>query len=166
MDSNHLLDEVRRASQEPAVTGELHFRKDLYKGIAEYYDRFRLPYPDTLLHDLRARACRNTIGSPPASRRACSFSPRSRCWSRPRSREAIQPRGRSTASRRSTLITSAPRSARMRVATGPATTQVKLRTRGPVRGSEIWEGGDGGIGRVLGGRRTPSKRTGAMDFSY
>ncbi|MEY2462060.1 MAG: hypothetical protein QOH64_198, partial [Acidimicrobiaceae bacterium] len=33
----------------------LPFRKDLFKGTAELYDRFRLPYPALLLDDLRAR---------------------------------------------------------------------------------------------------------------
>jgi SAM-dependent methyltransferase len=37
------------------VAGELRYRKDLYTGTAEYYDRFRPPYPDVLLDDLRAR---------------------------------------------------------------------------------------------------------------
>lgn len=34
---------------------ELRYRKDLYKGTAEYYDRFRPPYPVELISDLRAR---------------------------------------------------------------------------------------------------------------
>jgi SAM-dependent methyltransferase len=37
------------------VGTELPFRKDLFKGTAEHYDRFRLPYPALLLDDLRAR---------------------------------------------------------------------------------------------------------------
>jgi SAM-dependent methyltransferase len=37
------------------VEGELRFRKDLYKGTAEYYDQFRPPYPAALLDDLRIR---------------------------------------------------------------------------------------------------------------
>lgn len=31
------------------------FRVDLYQGTAEFYDRYRLPYPDALFADLRAR---------------------------------------------------------------------------------------------------------------
>jgi SAM-dependent methyltransferase len=31
------------------------YRKDLFAGTAEYYDRFRPPYPTVLLEDLRAR---------------------------------------------------------------------------------------------------------------
>jgi len=34
---------------------ELRYRKDLFEGTAEYYDRFRPPYPDELIDDLRAR---------------------------------------------------------------------------------------------------------------
>jgi SAM-dependent methyltransferase len=37
------------------VAGELRYRKDLYRGTAEYYDRFRPPYPVALLDDLRAK---------------------------------------------------------------------------------------------------------------
>ena len=37
------------------VAGELGFGKDLYRGTAEYYDRFRPPYPAVLFDDLRAR---------------------------------------------------------------------------------------------------------------
>jgi SAM-dependent methyltransferase len=37
------------------VTARLPFRKDLYAGTAQYYDRFRPPYPSVLLDDLRAR---------------------------------------------------------------------------------------------------------------
>lgn len=37
------------------MAGELRYRKDLFKGTAEYYDRFRVPYPAALLDDLRAR---------------------------------------------------------------------------------------------------------------
>lgn len=33
----------------------LRYRKDLYRGTAKYYDRFRPPYPSALLDDLRAR---------------------------------------------------------------------------------------------------------------
>ena len=34
---------------------ELRFRTDLYAGTAEDYDRFRPPYPEALVDDLRAR---------------------------------------------------------------------------------------------------------------
>jgi SAM-dependent methyltransferase len=37
------------------VAAELRYGKDLFKGTAEYYDRFRPPYPPVLLDDLRAR---------------------------------------------------------------------------------------------------------------
>jgi SAM-dependent methyltransferase len=37
------------------VAGESEFRTDLYRGTAPSYDRFRPPYPDTLLDDLRTR---------------------------------------------------------------------------------------------------------------
>lgn len=53
--------DVRGARAKPptrddrAVAGRLRFRKDLYKGTAEYYDRFRPPYPSALLDDLRDR---------------------------------------------------------------------------------------------------------------
>lgn len=32
------------------------FRKDLYRGTAAYYDRFRVPYPQALIDDLLGRA--------------------------------------------------------------------------------------------------------------
>ena len=35
--------------------GELEYRRDLFRGTAAYYDRFRPAYPSTLLDDLRAR---------------------------------------------------------------------------------------------------------------
>ena len=38
------------------MPGELRYRKDLFEGTAEDYDRFRLGYPTTLLDHLRARA--------------------------------------------------------------------------------------------------------------
>ena len=37
------------------MAGELRYRTDLFKGTAEYYDRFRPPYPAVLLDDLRAK---------------------------------------------------------------------------------------------------------------
>jgi SAM-dependent methyltransferase len=37
------------------VAGEPRYRKDLYNGTAEYYDRFRRPYPSVMLSHLRAR---------------------------------------------------------------------------------------------------------------
>ena len=30
----------------------LHFAGDLYQGTAEYYDRYRLPYPEAMIEDL------------------------------------------------------------------------------------------------------------------
>jgi SAM-dependent methyltransferase len=38
-----------------AMPRALRYRKDLYQGTAEDYDRYRPPYPDALLADLRAR---------------------------------------------------------------------------------------------------------------
>jgi SAM-dependent methyltransferase len=35
--------------------GELRYRTDLFAGTAEHYERFRPPYPKTLLDDVRAR---------------------------------------------------------------------------------------------------------------
>src|SRR5712691_1846412 len=32
------------------------FAKDLFRGIAEYYDRYRMPYPDEMIRDLVQRA--------------------------------------------------------------------------------------------------------------
>lgn len=43
----------------PGDTGavaEPAFRSDLYRGTARYYDRYRLPYPQALIHDLAGRA--------------------------------------------------------------------------------------------------------------
>ena len=37
------------------MAAELRYRKDLFKGTAEYYDRFRVPYPTAMIEDLRAR---------------------------------------------------------------------------------------------------------------
>ena len=37
------------------MAGEPSFRRDLYAGTAPWYDRFRLPYPSSLIDDLRAR---------------------------------------------------------------------------------------------------------------
>jgi SAM-dependent methyltransferase len=41
---------------------ELRYRKDLFKGTAEYYDRFRPPYPAGMLDDLRARVPLGSTG--------------------------------------------------------------------------------------------------------
>jgi ubiquinone/menaquinone biosynthesis C-methylase UbiE len=38
------------------------FRKDLYRGTARYYDRFRVPYPSALIDDLLGRAEANGEG--------------------------------------------------------------------------------------------------------
>jgi ubiquinone/menaquinone biosynthesis C-methylase UbiE len=35
---------------------KLHFAVDLYQGTAEYYDRYRLPYPAAMIEDLITRA--------------------------------------------------------------------------------------------------------------
>lgn len=37
------------------MSSELEFRTDLYRGTAQYYDRFRPAYPDALFEDLLAR---------------------------------------------------------------------------------------------------------------
>ena len=37
------------------MSDEVTFSPDLYRGTAEYYDRFRLSYPDTLISDLAHR---------------------------------------------------------------------------------------------------------------
>jgi ubiquinone/menaquinone biosynthesis C-methylase UbiE len=37
------------------VAGELRFRTDLYRGTAPFYDRYRPPYPEELMDDLRQR---------------------------------------------------------------------------------------------------------------
>lgn len=37
------------------VAGELRYDRDLFKGTAEHYDRFRPPYPPVMLDELRAR---------------------------------------------------------------------------------------------------------------
>jgi SAM-dependent methyltransferase len=34
---------------------DIDFRRDLYRGTAEYYDRFRVPYPEDLILDLTVR---------------------------------------------------------------------------------------------------------------
>jgi ubiquinone/menaquinone biosynthesis C-methylase UbiE len=34
---------------------KLHFAVDLYQGTAEYYERYRLPYPEAMTKDLIAR---------------------------------------------------------------------------------------------------------------
>jgi SAM-dependent methyltransferase len=35
--------------------GGLEFRRDLFRGTAGYYDRFRAPYPQALIDDLAGR---------------------------------------------------------------------------------------------------------------
>lgn len=37
------------------MNDKLHFAADLYHGTAEYYDRYRLPYPEAMIEDLLAR---------------------------------------------------------------------------------------------------------------
>ena len=78
-----------------------HFAVDLYQGTAEYYDRYRLPYPEAMTEDLIARAGVCGQGRPltwpavPASspsryagpsRKSGPWTgnPSSRRWSRPR----------------------------------------------------------------------------------
>jgi hypothetical protein len=41
------------------------FRSDLYRGTASYYDRFRVPYPQSLLDDKAAAAGISNIGAGP-----------------------------------------------------------------------------------------------------
>jgi SAM-dependent methyltransferase len=41
---------------------DLEFRRDLYRGTAPYYDRFRVPYPQSLIDDLAQRADVNGEG--------------------------------------------------------------------------------------------------------
>jgi SAM-dependent methyltransferase len=53
-----VVDSCSTAMQHAGVSGPMpvpHFRADLYQGTAEFYDRFRPPYPDELFVDLRAR---------------------------------------------------------------------------------------------------------------
>ena len=38
------------------MAGEVRFEPDLYRGTGEYYERFRLPYPDAMIADLARRA--------------------------------------------------------------------------------------------------------------
>ncbi|MFE5375319.1 class I SAM-dependent methyltransferase [Streptomyces mirabilis] len=38
------------------MAGDVRFEPDLYRGTADYYDRFRLPYPDAMIADLVRRA--------------------------------------------------------------------------------------------------------------
>ncbi|MER6734570.1 class I SAM-dependent methyltransferase [Streptomyces puniciscabiei] len=38
------------------MVSEIRFEPGLYRGTADYYDRFRLPYPDTMIADLARRA--------------------------------------------------------------------------------------------------------------
>jgi ubiquinone/menaquinone biosynthesis C-methylase UbiE len=35
---------------------DLEFRRDLFRGTARYYDRFRVPYPRSLVDDLAERS--------------------------------------------------------------------------------------------------------------
>jgi SAM-dependent methyltransferase len=41
---------------------DLEFRRDLYRGTARDYDRFRVPYPQSLIDDLAARSSANGQG--------------------------------------------------------------------------------------------------------
>jgi SAM-dependent methyltransferase len=40
----------------------LEFRRDLYRGTARYYDRFRVPYPRSLVDDLAERSASSSEG--------------------------------------------------------------------------------------------------------
>ncbi len=44
--------------------GEVKFAADLYRGTADYYDRFRLPYPSTLIGDLTCLTSPSGRGRP------------------------------------------------------------------------------------------------------
>ena len=37
------------------MNDKLYFATDLYRGTAEYYDRYRLPYPEAMTADLTTR---------------------------------------------------------------------------------------------------------------
>src|SRR6478735_5327699 len=51
-----------RTCHDDAVADQLRYRKDLFRGTAESYDRFRLPYPAELIDDLRARVLLRRTG--------------------------------------------------------------------------------------------------------
>lgn len=46
---------MRTECDHVGVADQLRFRTDLYRGTAPFYDRFRPPYPEKLLDDLRQR---------------------------------------------------------------------------------------------------------------
>ncbi|MFJ1531146.1 class I SAM-dependent DNA methyltransferase [Streptomyces mirabilis] len=44
------------------MAGDVRFEPDLYRGTADYYDRFRLPYPDAMIADLVRQAAPSRRG--------------------------------------------------------------------------------------------------------
>lgn len=40
-----------------AMSDDVRFAPDLYRGSAAHYDRYRLPYPGVLISDLVSRSC-------------------------------------------------------------------------------------------------------------
>ena len=52
-----------RSVGDNGVMDDSQFRADLYRGTASYYDRFRVPYPQSLFDDLAERSGAGSQGS-------------------------------------------------------------------------------------------------------